>query len=169
MEALDLEATANVPNENDVTLNWDAPDACLAPDGYDIYRDGSQINTSLVTALTYVDAALEIGLYEYYVVAVYYFGESDPSDPVYTLITGIEDVNSDIFRIYPNPVSSMIYIESTIGMTGIQVINNAGQIVLDKIVDVNQYKIDVAKYEKGVYYIKIETADGSKLRKITVN
>ena len=169
LEALGLEATANIPNENDVTLNWDAPDACLAPDGYDIYRDGSKINTSLVTALTYVDAALPIGLYEYYVVAVYYFGESDPSDPVYTLITGIEDVNSDMFRIYPNPVSSMIYIESSIGMTGIQVINNAGQLVLDKIVDVNQYKIDVAKYEKGVYYIKIETAEGSKLRKITVN
>ena len=73
-----------------------------------------------------------------------------------------------MFRIYPNPVSSMIYIESSIGMTGIQVINNAGKIVLDKIVDVNQYKIDVAKYEKGVYYIKIETTDGSKLRKITV-
>ena len=99
----------------------------------------------------------------------YYFGESEPSDPDYTLITGIEDVDSDIFRIYPNPASGVIYIESSIGMTGIQVINNAGQIVLDKILDVKQYKIDVAKYEKGIYYIKIETAEGNKLRKITVN
>jgi len=73
------------------------------------------------------------------------------------------------FRIYPNPASSMIYIESSIGMTGIQVINNAGQIVWDKIVDVNKYKINVAKYEKGIYYIKIETAEGNKLCKITVN
>jgi hypothetical protein len=169
LEPNGLEAIPNVPSENDVTLNWDAPDACLAPDGYDVYRDGSKINTSLVTALTYVDVALPIGLYEYYVVAVYYFGESEPSDPVYTLITGIEDADSDMFRIYPNPASGMIYIESSIGMTGIRVINNAGQIVLDKIVDVNKYKINVAKYEKGIYYIKIETAEGNKLCKITVN
>jgi hypothetical protein len=169
LEAIDLESTVNVPNENDVTLNWEAPNACLAPDGYNIYRDGNMINATLVTALTYVDPELPIGLYEYYVTAVYYFGESDPSDPVYTLITGIEDIDSDLFRIYPNPVSEVVNIESSAIITGIRIFNNSGQTVMDKIVDVNQYQIDVSNYERGIYYIKLETAEGNLIRKITVN
>ena len=39
---------ANAPNGY-VTLDWNEPNACLAPDGYHIYRDSGQITTSLVT------------------------------------------------------------------------------------------------------------------------
>jgi hypothetical protein len=167
--AMGLGAIPDLPEENDVTLTWDAPTACVAPDGYDVYRDGDQINSSLVTTLTYVDQNLLPGLYEYYIVAVYYFGESAPSVPVYSLITGVEDNDSDMFRVYPNPSSAVINIESSIEINGIQIFNNAGQLVIDKSVNVNQYQINVSQFEKGIYYIKLETAEGKMLRKITVN
>jgi hypothetical protein len=169
LPAMGLGAIPDFPEENDVTLTWDAPTACVAPDGYDVYRDGDQINSSLVNNLTYVDQSLLPGLYEYYIVAVYYFGEAAPSVPVYSLITGVEDIDSDMFRIYPNPSSSVINIESTIGIKGIQIFNNAGQLIIDKSVNVNHHQINVSQFEKGIYYIKLETAEGKVLQKITVN
>ncbi len=54
-------------------------------------------------------------------------------------------------------------------ITGIKVFNNSGQVVLDEIVNVMSYQIDVSQFEKGIYYIKIETNEGKLLRKITVN
>ncbi len=169
LEPLGLEYVVDVPNENDVTLNWDLPDACLAPEGYNVFRDGTQINANPVTVTTYVDPGLPMGLYEYYITAVFYFGESDPSDPVYTLVTGIEDVDSDLFRIYPNPSSGTVNIESSAQINGIQVFNNAGQMIMDNVVKAGQYQFDVSNYEKGVYYIKLETSEGKMFRKITVN
>ncbi len=47
---------------------------------YNIYRDGSQINTEAVTLPRYFDQGLTTGAYNYYVVAVYEEGTSQPSD-----------------------------------------------------------------------------------------
>ena len=96
-----------------ITLEWNQPNACLDPDGYDVYRDNVKINTELVTDLTYVDGPLTSGLYEYKLKAVYYFGVSGFSTPAYALIpVGIEETGDDTFRIYPNPASQIINIES---------------------------------------------------------
>ncbi len=169
LEAVALEASANVPNENDVTLTWEAPDACLAPDGYNIFRDSEQINTALVTGLNYVDELLVPGFYEYYVTAVYYFGESDPSAPAYVLITGIDVLNAEGFEIFPNPASDKITVKSSSEIENIHVYNNSGQLILDKEVNALQFEINVAQYECGIYFVKVETGEGVILRKITVN
>ena len=73
-----------------------------------------------------------------------------------------------MLRIYPNPVSSMVNIESTMEITGIKVFNNSGQVVLDEKVNVMSYQIDVSKFDKGIYYIRLVTGDTKILRKITV-
>jgi len=168
LEALDLEALTDTPGENDVTLIWDAPAACLAPDGYDVYRDGAQINTSLVTELTYIDPALPAGFYEYYVVAVYYFGESVPSDPAYALITGIDEPDANMFHIFPNPATDLVNVNSTYEIKTIQVLNNVGQVVIDEEVNAMNYKINVSAFERGIYYFKLETDEGQVIRKIAV-
>ncbi|MCD4683188.1 MAG: T9SS type A sorting domain-containing protein, partial [Bacteroidales bacterium] len=167
LEALGLEGVADIPNENDVTLTWDEPEACLAPDSYSIYRDGSMIADG-VTDLTYVDGALNAGFYEYYVVAVYYFADSDPSDPTYVLITGIEDYDASLFQIFPNPATDLVNVKTPVEMTTISVLNNAGQIVVDEAVNTMNYQIDVSQFESGIYYIKLETDEGSIVRKIAV-
>ncbi len=46
--------------------------------GYNIYRDGEQLNTELVNSATYLDTGLEAGTYMYGVTAVYAEGESLP-------------------------------------------------------------------------------------------
>jgi len=41
--------------------------------------------------------------------------------------------------------------------------------IMDNVVKAGQYQFDVSNYEKGVYYIKLETSEGKMFRKITVN
>jgi len=167
LEALDLEAIADLPNENDVTLTWSEPAACLAPDSYSIYRDNAMIADG-VTGLEYVDESLPGGFYEYYVIAVYYFGDSEASEPAYVLITGIEDYDASLFQIFPNPATELVNVSSPVEITRIHVLNNKGQLVLDEEVNNMEYQINVSKYEAGIYFIKLETSEGTILRKVAV-
>jgi len=50
--------------------------------GYNVYRDNVQVNTGIVTELSYLDTGLSLGIYEYYVTAVYDEDESDPTETV---------------------------------------------------------------------------------------
>ena len=170
LQPLGLSAAANTPELGYVTLEWNESNACLDADGYNIYRDNVQINTTLVTELTYEDGPLTSGLYAYKVKAVYYFGESGFSNTSYALITvGIEETNEYLFRIFPNPVSNVLTIESTVEFNQIRVFSNSGQIVLDEQVTALNYLIDVTKFEKGIYFISLDTKKGKVIRKITVN
>jgi hypothetical protein len=170
LQPIGLSASANTPTYGYVTLDWNEPNACLEPQGYHVYRDNVQITTTPVTDLTFIDGPLGAGLYEYKLKAVYYFGQSGFSTAAYALIpVGIEETDDDLFRIFPNPASQMVTIESAMEITGIKVFNNSGQVVLDEIVNVMNYQIDVSKFDKGIYYIRLETGDTKILRKITIN
>jgi hypothetical protein len=123
-----------------------------------------------VTETTYEDGPLVPGLYAYKVTAVYYFGESGFSNSAYALIpVGIEETNDNLFRIYPNPASNMVTIESTVAFTRIRVFGNSGQIVLNEQIKALNYQIDVSQLEKGIYFISLETENGNLIRKLTVN
>ncbi len=165
LQPLGLDAAAS---GSTVVLSWNVPNACLAPDGYNVFRDGVQVNTALVTDLTYTETGLDPGLYEYYVTAVYYFGESVGSSPTYALVVGIDELDATRLQIFPNPASEMVTINSAVEITSIQVMNNAGQVVLTKKVNTRNYQLNVSKLERGVYYIKLDTKDGKALRKIAV-
>ncbi|KQC03899.1 MAG: hypothetical protein APR54_02240 [Candidatus Cloacimonas sp. SDB] len=50
--------------------------------GYNIYRDGDEIDFVAQGTLEYLDAGLDAGVYEYQVTALYDNGESEPTDAV---------------------------------------------------------------------------------------
>ena len=67
---------------NVIYLSWEGP-VYATPLGYNVYRNGSQINSSLVTDLQYPDNNVTNGVtYNYYVTAVYSAGESEPSNSI---------------------------------------------------------------------------------------
>ncbi|MFA7057956.1 MAG: carboxypeptidase regulatory-like domain-containing protein, partial [Candidatus Cloacimonadales bacterium] len=93
---------ATVTGQN-VTLNWSAPsrEAALvvsentrtrALTGYKIYRENTLISTVAANILTYTDAALDFGDYEYYVTATYTEGESVPSNTANVSIVEPEEL-----------------------------------------------------------------------------
>jgi hypothetical protein len=55
---------------NNITINWQAP-AEGTPTGYNIYRDGTKLNSALLSATTFVEQNVEQGVYAYGVTAVY--------------------------------------------------------------------------------------------------
>ncbi|MCL2133719.1 MAG: C25 family cysteine peptidase, partial [Bacteroidales bacterium] len=79
---------------NTVILNWDnsdSMDGVLL--GYDIYCNGSKINTSLITAQEYRDENLTNGTYTYQVVSVYDDGCQSPPSTSITMVIELYAVN----------------------------------------------------------------------------
>jgi hypothetical protein len=163
LEALNPDATH--VGAGDIVITWEEPAACLPPDEYEVYRDGEPIGTT--TELTFTDPGLTTGFYEYYVVAIYYFGESGPSDPAYVLVR-IENPTAAEFQIYPNPASELVTIKSVFHVNTIEVLNNAGQVVYRENVESLNFNVKVSDFERGIYYFRINTDDGVLLRKIAV-
>jgi hypothetical protein len=148
-----------------ILITWEAPDACLAPDEYSIYRDGTMVGST--TDLEYTDEGLGVGFYEYYIVAVYYFGESGSSAPAYVLV-GIGEASASEFQIFPNPATDLVNVKSDYHVVTIEVLSNAGQVVYSKDVESNNFQINVSSFERGIYYFRMKTDDQVILRKVTV-
>jgi hypothetical protein len=166
-----LDGTANVPDPENITLTWNAPAGCLTPDGYNVYRDGTQINPELVTELTYVDELSESGLYQYQVSAVYYLGESALSSPKYIaiVITDVEENKAGVLQVFPNPATGHVYIHADNEIARIILHDHTGKIVKDEQVHTAFYSVDVSQLRRGMYFIRIETSVGFTIHKVTVH
>ncbi|MEZ5082118.1 MAG: T9SS type A sorting domain-containing protein [Bacteroidales bacterium] len=78
----------------DAGANWNIQITVENPDkngtkgllGYNIYRNGEQLNENTWGATAYIDENLLNGSYDYYVTAVYDEGESNPSDTINVII-----------------------------------------------------------------------------------
>jgi thiol-disulfide isomerase/thioredoxin len=88
--------TAEVVNENNVVLNWDAPSKAFT--GYNIYRNALLIAEN-ISATTYTDEALMPGNYSYDVKAVYDEGLSAGAGPVNVIVAGGTDRNFVLLEI----------------------------------------------------------------------
>ena len=79
------------------------------------------------------------------------------------------DVNESSInaKIYPNPTSGNINIEVA-GMQRITVINTLGQVVTDIELEADTTTIDMTRFGKGLYVIRIQTKEGSCTRRIEV-
>ncbi len=76
--------TGEIQNFNDIVLTWDQPsgaDNTRDLTGYKVYKDGLEIAEITDPAiLTFTDAVLPAGVYQYYITALFHVGESDPSN-----------------------------------------------------------------------------------------
>lgn len=77
--------------------------------------------------------------------------------------TGINDTESDKIRIYPNPVSSTLFIEGLTQITTVSIYDLNGHLLLKK--EFADNKIDVAYLSKGIYIIEFEDKSGFITRK----
>ena len=115
------------------------------------------------------------GDYYYAVTAVYDNGcESDfalsainPTlDYVYVQVTGIDDLEGRV-ALYPNPTNGLVKIEAQ-GMTHISVVSILCQMVFDSDVNADQYEINMAQFNAGVYVVRIATEHGVSTQRVTV-
>lgn len=168
LEPFDLDAMMDIPNENDVTLIWEEPESCLFPIGYNVYRDSILINDFLVSQTTYIDQAIIPAFHEYAVTAVYYFGESMFSNPAYVYTSGMDELVSEQYKIFPNPSSEIMYVQSGDKIGTIVIYNIQGHFLQRIDVDQKKIMLDVSQFEPGVYFIELEIEKKSILRKVVV-
>lgn len=148
-------------NGNMITLTWDPPTGCLIPDWYNIYRDGNLIGSTNETYYLF-----DFGNYEYFVTAVYYFGESGPSNSI--VITEInENISNQIF-IFPNPAKEKLFIHFPININRLEFLNNLGITIFTKNVYSKTYQLNVSHFNPGIYFIKLYTEQGLVLRKVLI-
>jgi hypothetical protein len=81
---------------------------------------------------------------------------------------GNQDINALPIGIYPNPTNGILNITSPQSvMTEVTIYNIAGREVRSiAIEDQNDYKIDISRLETSMYFVKIQTQNGSITKQI---
>ncbi|MDD4142522.1 MAG: T9SS type A sorting domain-containing protein, partial [Bacteroidales bacterium] len=152
---------------NTVEITWDAPDPVVAlPDAYSIYKNGTLLVDG-ITATSYVDEVPEgkSSTLIYGVTAVYAVNESLAVEGSVDY-SGIGSGESDIM-VYPNPVNSMLFIESE-GSISARIYNAAGQLVeVKKGKDLIQ--VNTSNYATGIYSVDVITNERVTKTKFVVS
>ena len=115
------------------------------------------------------------GTYYYQVTAVYDNGcESRPSanaeDPTldYAIVevTSVGNTDNNV-ALYPNPTNGLVKIMAN-GMRHITVVSTLGQVVFDADIEGDEYQINMAQFNTGVYVVRIATENGVSTQRVTV-
>ncbi|NQY05446.1 MAG: T9SS type A sorting domain-containing protein, partial [Flavobacteriaceae bacterium] len=98
------------------------------------------------------------GNYEYHAYDHYtFFYWSLPAQD--NTLLSIEEVDfNNLFSIYPNPTETIVYIETKeyYQPIHIEVVNNLGMILSEKVISPTNNSIDFSDYPQGIYFIKIK-------------
>ena len=131
--------------------------------GYNISRNGTKINTTLITGLSYTDLNVPSGQYIYCVSAVYYEGESQGSCKTVDVAVGIApDGQQPVLSVYPNPASNFVHIRfnnNSNENTVLTMRNIIGEELLSKEIQNDESVIDVSGLQNGLYFIGLKTGN----------
>ncbi len=158
-------------NDGVVDLSWDAPgNKDLL--NYNIYYSFNLGDFEVIGNTEETNFSTTVpgdGSHRYYVTAVYDEGESQPSNMVEVLITGIITHNNSSIRIYPNPASNIIYLNSDQEIQFVQMFNNTGKQVLNCEPEAKQVSLKITDLDAGIYLLRIGYKTGVITKKIVVN
>ncbi|NBC84448.1 MAG: T9SS type A sorting domain-containing protein, partial [Bacteroidetes bacterium] len=161
-----------------ITLTWD--EAANAT-GYRISRsinNGNTFETDFAnitdgTTTQFVDEATDIpedrDIIMYYINAYNDVNVSENSDTIMVDRTVSVNVSSmETTSIYPNPVNEYVNITSPELIQTIEVYNIIGNKVMTSNPAKSEYRLNVQSLPAGTYFIKVSSASGAALKKITI-
>jgi len=132
--------------------------------GYDIMRDGESVGTT--DELYFYDVDLDPDTYEYKVGAIYDECTSY-ADAIDVLVTSVSEVATSKVAMYPNPASDVLNIEAG-NITQVTIINNLGQVVYNKAMEMDNVQINTSNFDKGMYVVRIHTATKVHTEKLII-
>jgi hypothetical protein len=160
-------------NYLDVDLNWQIPDISFPMNitAFNIYRDDVLLGQVPFDSLFFSDPNVPEGLHIYGVTAVYGVpvpGESEPAEVSVDFILNTPGVALRAARIYPNPASSLLYIESP-QMDRITVVNMLGRVVFDQNLFLrDRFMMNTDSWDTGIYSIRISGNDGIVSKRVSI-
>jgi len=140
-----------------VHLEWAAPVTGNVL-GYNVYRNDTLLNASLNTNRVYDDTPAPNGLQNYCVTAVYSSGESDATCTDAVITFGIVE-NEGSVKIYPNPATDAIRIESAINFGLVRMITLQGEEIYSCNLNGNSLNINTSYIQPGLYILQIGFSD----------
>lgn len=161
-----------------IVLNWEEPvsgvSAMATLEGYNIYHmpeNGTfgMLGFSEEPSFVHENPA-SIGTQSYYVTAVYYGGESEPSNQTEVLyqVTGFSENNSISASIYPNPASDYINISAAENMQKVSLMNLSGQVVWTDKINANSHTLELSQFAAGIWVLLIETSRGAYSQQVVI-
>lgn len=163
VESCDAPTNVEVINNEDgtITVTWTAPDTAPA-DGYGVLivpqnETPNFDNAEIVTSTTYLSDSLANGNYDVYVFSVCDLATDLTSEEidesvVVTNTLGVKDLNL-LTAIYPNPVKTILNIETGINNGTITITNLMGQTIETVAVSNAHTAINVANLSAGIYQV----------------
>jgi hypothetical protein len=114
---------------------------------------------------------------DYYTIVTNQYGcESEPSEPYYFIYTGIIDIaDGQKVNIYPNPFNGHFVLDYSLpsnSQVKISMFNSFGQLLTvleneqSQIAGNHRINFDASRFEGGILYLKIETADYSVVKRL---
>jgi len=85
--------------------------------------------------------------------------------------TSINEVTSDLnLQLFPNPAKNFVNIQSNFEIQNLKVVNYVGQVVFDRPVDQMNIQINTSSFSPGMYFVQIQSVDGTVITKrLTIN
>ena len=136
-----------------------------------------QVAETGATYYEYIDTPVDAGTYYYQVRALYDNDcESEPAlaadDPSHNYVSGTTvgdglNENDSNVALYPNPTNGNVTIEAQ-GMSRITVVSVLGQVVYDTEVSADNYTLNMAQFNAGLYMVRVYTESGVTVKRVTV-
>ena len=128
------------------------------------------------TYYEYIDSPTTSNDYYYQVRTVYEDGcesvpalNADDLTQNYVLIAvnvGLNEQSDDV-ALFPNPTKGNVTIQAS-GMNHITVVSVLGQVVFDTEVNADEYTMNMAQFNMGMFMVRIHTANGMTVKRVTV-
>jgi hypothetical protein len=83
-------------------------------------------------------------------------------------VVGLSELGEKYTKVYPNPASGKVAIESASTMKHINIYEIGGRMVYSVALDQKDVELNIESLNKGIYLIHIETVNGTRIEKLTV-
>ena len=156
---------------NAIQLTWDPPNGKELL-GYNIYYSYNNGGFNLLTNTSqnsYIVESPGGGLHSFYLTAIYDEGESEPTNVQEVLLTSTEEIQNELFGVYPNPADQYIYLQAENPILSVKVFNYSGQELMYKTFADKSVLLEIAEWNRGIYFLMIETGDKLFYKQIIKN
>ena len=177
------------PNDQTEITEYSFPQqtspATIDPDAHTInieVANGSNI-TNLVASFTLSEGAVAtvdgiqqetgITVNDFSLPVIYLITAENTFDTQEWIVTvsiavSIDDISEPNIKIYPNPATNGLYIESTDEISSISIISTIGNINYEYNAIENLNRIDISEYSPGLYFVLIKSKNSSIIKKISI-
>ena len=164
-----VENLSGMQSENEIELSWSTDNNQQTTDFYEIYRGTRFLGTTEET--TFIDNTLtESGDYIYSVRMV-----SDECMGLFQNVTvnynHVSVVENDVTKVtvYPNPARDFVKLSAISSQLSVVWVYNSFGILIEVIeINSNEIEINTSDYRSGIYFVYVDTENGSFVEKFVI-